>query len=306
MEAVPASKRTANALCALNAKRTANALCFVLALLGSTSSTSVFAQESRFAPFEGIKVHYESYGSGDEALVFIHGWTCDLTFWRSQEPVYSTHRSLLIDLPGHGESDKPKTAYPREFFARALDAVLTDAQVDRVVLIGHSLGAGIAYTFLRLYPEKVKSLVVVDAYVSRPTSPPAAAAALSYYRQKARSLSGPRGTNNFVRQVDAMFSNRTPPALREEIRAKMLATPEYVRVAAVASLSKLPAADSAESFAIPALAVLSRVPAARAVQMRSIFPKLQIERWENYGHFLMMEDPEQFNRTLEHFLSANP
>jgi pimeloyl-ACP methyl ester carboxylesterase len=282
------------------------ALKFVLALLGSTSSTSALAQESGFAPFEGIKVHYESYGSGEEALVFIHGWTCDLTFWRAQEPVYSTHRSLLIDLPGHGESDKPKTAYPSEFFARAIDAVLTDAQVDRVVLIGHSLGAGIAYTFLRLYPEKVRALVVVDAYVSRPTSPPAATAALSYYREKARSLSGPRGTKNFVRQVDAMFSNRTPPALREGIRAKMLATPEYVRVAAVTSPSHLPAAEPAETFAIPVLAVLSRVRPARAVQMRSIFPKLQIEKWENYGHFLMMEDPDQFNRTLENFLSANP
>jgi pimeloyl-ACP methyl ester carboxylesterase len=279
---------------------------FVLALLGSTSSTSALAQESRFAPFEGIKVHYESYGSGEEALVFIHGWTCDLTFWRGQEPVYSTHRSLLIDMPGHGESDKPKTAYPSEFFARAIDAVLTDAQVDRVVLIGHSLGAGIAYTFLRLYPEKVKSLVVVDAYVSRPPPPPATNAALSYYPQRARSLSGPQGKKNFLRQVDAMFSNRTPPTLREEIRAKMLATPEYVRVAAVTSISRLPARDPAETFALPALAVLSRVPAARAAQMRSIFPKLQIEKWENYGHFLMMEDPERFNRTLERFLSANP
>src|ERR1700740_1491005 len=101
MKAVPVAKRTGNALCALS---------FVLALLGSTASTSALAQESLFAPFEGIKVHYESYGSGDEALVFIHGWTCDLTFWRGQEPVYSTHRSLLIDLPGHGESDKPQTA----------------------------------------------------------------------------------------------------------------------------------------------------------------------------------------------------
>jgi pimeloyl-ACP methyl ester carboxylesterase len=276
---------------------------FLLALL---CSSSALAQESRFAPFEGIKVHYESYGSGEEALVFIHGWTCDLTFWRGQEPVYSTHRSLLIDLPGHGDSDKPNTAYPSEFFARAIDAVLTDAQVDRVVLIGHSLGAGIAYSFLRLYPEKVKSLVVVDAYVSRPPSPAAANAALSHYRQRARSLSGPPGRKNFLRQVDAMFSSRTPPALREEIRAKMLATPEYVRVAAVTSISRLPAPDPAETFAIPALAVLSRTRLARAAPMRSIFPKLQIEKWDNYGHFLMMEDPERFNRTLERFLSANP
>src|ERR1700733_223174 len=79
---------------------------------------------SHFAPFAGGQVHYESYGTGKEAVVFIHGWTCDLTFWRGQEPVYRNHRSLLIDLPGHGQSDKPKVAYPMEFFARGIEAAL--------------------------------------------------------------------------------------------------------------------------------------------------------------------------------------
>ena len=71
---------------------------------------------SHFAPFDDGRVHYESYGAGKEAVVFIHGWTCDLTFWRGQEPVYRNHRSLLIDLPGHGQSDKPKVAYPAGVF----------------------------------------------------------------------------------------------------------------------------------------------------------------------------------------------
>ncbi|MDP8990787.1 MAG: hypothetical protein M3N41_11995, partial [Acidobacteriota bacterium] len=64
-----------------------------------------------------LRIHYESYGAGPEALVFVHGWACDLTFWRGQEPLYTdpTRRALLIDLPGHGLSDKPHRAYPIEF-----------------------------------------------------------------------------------------------------------------------------------------------------------------------------------------------
>src|SRR6516165_1699372 len=107
---------------------------------------------SRFADLDGIKIHYESYGSGNEALVFIHGWTCDLTFWREQEPVYIAHRSLLIDLPGHGKSDKPHIAYSTALFARAIAAVMKDAGVERAVLVGHSLGGNILYSFVRLYP----------------------------------------------------------------------------------------------------------------------------------------------------------
>src|SRR6185436_7785884 len=92
------------------------------------------------ATYDGAKVHYESYGTGKEAIVFIHGWTCDLTFWRGQAPVYEKHRALLIDLPGHGQSEKPEVAYSQERFARAIDAVMRDAGVESAVLVGHSMG----------------------------------------------------------------------------------------------------------------------------------------------------------------------
>src|SRR5450755_5114179 len=117
------------------------------------------------ATYDGSRVHYESYGKGQEAVVFIHGWTCDLTFWRGQAPVYEKHRALLIDLPGHGQSDKPDVAYTQERFARAVEAVMRDAGVERAVLVGHSMGTPVGITFLRLFPAKAKALVLVDAYV---------------------------------------------------------------------------------------------------------------------------------------------
>ena len=80
------------------------------------------------AKYDGARVHYESHGKGKEAVVFIHGWSCDLTFWRGQAPVYDAHRSLLIDLPGHGQSDKPDVSYTPERFARAIEAVMRDAR----------------------------------------------------------------------------------------------------------------------------------------------------------------------------------
>ena len=50
---------------------------------------------SHFASLDGHKVHHVSYGSGDRAAVFIHGWTCDATFWQAQAPVYEKTRALL-------------------------------------------------------------------------------------------------------------------------------------------------------------------------------------------------------------------
>ena len=109
--------------------------------------------------YDGSRVHYESYGKGKDAAVFIHVWTCDLTFWRGQAPVYEKHRTLLVDLPGHGVSDKPEVAYTEDRFARAIEAVMRDAGVVRGVLVGHSMGGTVAIEFMRLFPAKTKALV---------------------------------------------------------------------------------------------------------------------------------------------------
>ncbi len=262
---------------------------------------------SHFAPYAGVRVHYESYGSGNEAVVFIHGWTCDLTFWREQAPVYQSRRSLLIDLPGHGESDKPRVPYPMEFFARSVEAVMRDAGVDRAVLVGHSLGGPIVYTFLRLYPKKVKALVLVDAEVTVPQATAAyREAQKARYARNVSALSGPSGRKYLASQIESMFSDKTPPAWREVIRAKMLATPEHVRVAAVSSPSQLDPPKPGESYSLPVLAVLSSPGGVdtRVATMQAIFPNVQVEKWSGHGHFLMVEDPQRFNQTLQSFLAA--
>ena len=260
---------------------------------------------SHYARFNGMRVHYESYGSGPEALVFIHGWTCDLTFWREQEPVYTAHRSLLIDLPGHGKSDKPHIAYSTALFARAIAAVMKDAGVERAVLVGHSLGGNISYSFVRLYPEKTEAVVIVDAVVSK-TPAKITHEAVVQNQKRAKSLVGPEGEKSFAKQVNAMFSDRSTPEMQADIRKKMLATPEYVRASAVTSPSIFPPTAPLDGFDIPALAVVSIYTAERAAQMRPIFPQLEVEKWDGYGHFLMMEDPERFNQTLEEFLESLP
>ena len=264
---------------------------------------------SRFARFDGLKVHYESYGAGGEALVFIHGWACDLTFWRGQEPLYNqpNRRALLIDLPGHGSSDKPHRAYPIEFFARAVEAVMRDARIESAVLIGHSLGGPIAYAFLREFPEKASSLVLVDAFVSRHMAGPADRAATAVHFAKiARSMRGAAGEKNFAQRVESCFTKQTPEALRAEIRAKMAATPKYVRIAALSSISSLRPPPDDEIFDLPAIAIQAAEPGtqARFELMRSIFPRLQLNSWEGAGHFLMLEDPQRFNAEVEQFLAA--
>ena len=186
------------------------------------------------AKYDGSRVHYESYGKGKEAIVFIHGWTCDLTFWRGQAPVYQKHRTLLVDLPGHGLSDKPDVPYTQERFARAINAVMRAAKVERAVLVGHSMGGPVAITFLRLFPAKVKSLVMVDSFLPQtPKDDADRAAQKARMEPFLRSFRAPDYKDTAHKMIETMFSNKTTPDQRQEIRSRMLATPQYVMASAM-------------------------------------------------------------------------
>src|SRR3954462_13976179 len=85
---------------------------------------------SRSITLDGAKVHYTEYGTGENALLFVHGWACDETFWAGQAAALGGDNHVItIDLPGHGQSDKPQIAYTMDLYVRAIDAVLQEAKV---------------------------------------------------------------------------------------------------------------------------------------------------------------------------------
>ena len=87
------------------------------------------------ASVDGATIHWTSVGSGAQAVIFVHGWTCDESSWREQVPVVSkNHRVITLDLPGHGKSGMPKT-FTMDVFARAIEAVRLEAKVDKVFVV---------------------------------------------------------------------------------------------------------------------------------------------------------------------------
>lgn len=255
--------------------------------------------QSRFAHLDGMRVHYENTGTGEEALVFVHGWSCNLNFWRMQTPAFAGRmRVVAIDLPGHGESDKPEIAYTQDLFARSVDAVLRDAGVKRAVLVGHSMGTPVVRQFYRKYPEKTIALVIVDG-VLRPIAP---RAAMERYIAPMRSP----GYKEIVgKMVDGMLNAQTPPALRTEIKNSMTATPQHVGVSAFEGMYD-DAVWTEDQIKVPALAVLAASPfwpPDNEQQFKKIAPGVEYHMWQGVTHFLMMDKPDEFNRTLAEFIT---
>src|ERR1051325_8200057 len=139
-------------------------IAIVALVLAATTSAFAADGESQFAKLDGARIHYKSWGKGKDALVLVHGWGCNLNHWRDQIPDFSKrNRVIALDLPGHGESDKPQQlAYTMDLFANAVDAVMRDAKVDHAVLVGHSMGTPVARQFYRKYPQKTLGIVIVD------------------------------------------------------------------------------------------------------------------------------------------------
>lgn len=282
------------------------ALAFLIFGLATAATSNALvatpaAGASRFATMDGNRIHYVDYGKGKQALVFVHGWTCNVDFWKAQTPAFEGKtRVILVDLPGHGQSDKPQIAYTMDLFARAVDAVLRDAGVDQAVIVGHSMGTPVMREFYRKYPQKTLGLVIVDgplrAFLDKKmTDEFIAALRGADYKAQAAGF------------VDGMLGPHITPQLRDEIKKAMLSTPQYVAVSAMEGM-----ADEAiwkqDKIAVPVLAILAKSafwPADTEQFYRSLAPKLDYQMWEGPGHFLMMEKPKEFNEAVAAFLTKN-
>ena len=257
--------------------------------------------DSRFVELEGAKVHYTSYGSGETALLFVHGWACDETVWKQQAPALAGKmRAITIDLPGHGQSDKPEIKYTMDLYADAMRAVLRDAKVSRAVLVGHSNGTPAIRHFYRRFADQVAALVIVDGGLR----PFADAASMEKFLARFR---GPDYEQVVTRFVSAMTKDIDDEALRAEIPKTMLQTPQHVAVSEFEN-SADPEVWKPETIEVPVLMVLAKQPAWSADYeqfVRSIVPNLDYQVWENVSHFIMMEKPREFNDALLAFLQKN-
>jgi pimeloyl-ACP methyl ester carboxylesterase len=109
------------------------------------------------------QLHYTDHGQGEPVLL-VHGLGSSVADWEMQLPALTAHyRVVAIDLRGHGRSDKPREAYSIEGFAADLLALLEHLGLDKVHLVGISMGGMIGLQFAVDHPERLHSLCIVNS-----------------------------------------------------------------------------------------------------------------------------------------------
>ena len=173
---------------------------------------------------DGIPVRYDVCGTGDPTLVFVHGWSCDRTYWRGQvEPFARRYRVVAIDLAGHGESGVGRVAWTMPAFGEDVLAVIRRPGAGPTILIGHSMGGDVIVEAARQLGDRLLGLIWVDTYgtLDEPLRPQELETFLTPFREDFVTA-----TRAFVR---GMFVPGTDPTLVEWIVADMSAAPPEVR-----------------------------------------------------------------------------
>jgi pimeloyl-ACP methyl ester carboxylesterase len=268
-----------------------------LIVLAAVTSLTAERQQSHFATFGTNKVHYLTAGQGTKTLVFVHGWACDADFWREQVPALSERAKLvLIDLPGHGRSDKPRVPYTMTFLGEAVQAVMKDAKISKAALIGHSMGAAVIARAYALSPESVSAIVPIDGMLRRP----------EIKAENIEKFIGAYRTEGYrehaTKFVTGMFPNAGTETLRDRVIKDMLATPQYVMSGAMEGMfaPDQPNWDP-KKVSVPVLVINAKSPMWTADYegyIKGLSPETEYRTIDGAGHFLMLEKPKEFNAVL--------
>ncbi len=242
---------------------------------------------------DGIPLYYEGHGTGTPALVFVHGWSCDRGYWKRQLDYFAQrYQVVALDLAGHGESGSGRQAWTMPAFGEDVAAVVEKVGLKDAVLIGHSMGGDVIVEAARLMPDRIRGLVWVDTYrtLGKPRTEKEVEEFLAPFR-----VDFVETTRKLVRE---MFIPNSDPALVNHVVADMSAAPAEV---ALETLGKAISFDreilkGLRELKAPIVAINPdyRPTDVEALQRHGV----KVVTMSRVGHFLMMEDPETFNRLL--------
>jgi pimeloyl-ACP methyl ester carboxylesterase len=257
-----------------------------------------------FAEVGDVRLFYTDEGSGDPALLFVHGYACDSHDWSWQLPHFTaTHRVVAVDLRGHGRSSAPPSGYGAVELAGDVAALAEQLDLPPVVAFGHSMGGIVVSALAVEHPALVRGLVCVDPAYLLPDD----IGALSDGTLSALNEADPVPLIEGIFQ--AMDSPARSPALRTwQLRRMAGMEPHVLRQAFENQVKGLTLLSNSRPYltrrACPVLSFYadpSRIGAETAVFADS---RSRSVGWEGSGHWLHQERPGEFNSIVSGWLSG--
>src|SRR6188472_4611164 len=115
----------------------------------------------------GVQIHYVIGGHGGDPIVLLHGWPQTWYEWRHVMPALAKNHTVIVpDLRGLGDSSKPATGYDGKTVAEDIHQLVSQLGFKQIFLVGHDLGALVAFSYAAAHPSEVRRLVILDVPIT--------------------------------------------------------------------------------------------------------------------------------------------
>lgn len=268
---------------------------------------------SVFTTNDGITIHYEDKGEGP-VLLMVPGWTCTMGFFRHNTDALAERcRVITMDYRGHGESEKVEHSHRISRYAMDIRNLLDHLDVREVTLLGWSMGAAIAWSYLELFgTDRVAKLVCVDQSPAQYTGP-----------DWKWGQNGCYDVEMFIRLICAVEHDprgnaeglvyaclHREPTLDEiqYLADEISKCPPRVRIEIMRDHTNLDWRDFLPQILVPTLVCVGRHSAVfdwqGSAYVGEQIPDAQTVFFENSGHMLFWEEPDKFNQVVADFVAG--
>ena len=262
--------------------------------------TSTFAQISRLTvnSFDNTLIVYQKAGNGEQALVFVHCWGCDKSYWEGQLKYFSNkYTVIVIDLAGHGESGLERKEWSIENYGKDVKAVVEKEKLTDVILIGHSMGGPVVLSAAEQLGNKVRALIAIDMFqdIEQEFSKEDFDA---FYKRFEDNFPGT--TKNYISTI---FGAEADSNLIKTISEDIAAEPRDIALASFIGLFNFKEAKEFDKIKIPVRLLISDKFPTNIEAAKKHIKDFDLKIMKGVGHFPMLEKPGEFNMLLEEIIN---
>jgi pimeloyl-ACP methyl ester carboxylesterase len=244
---------------------------------------------------DGVAVHYVAQGQGEPALVFVHGFGIDGSYWRHpMEALAPRHRVVALDLPGHGKSGADRKDWTMTAFGEDVKAVADHQKLRKVILVGHSMSGNVVLEAARLMPDRVVGVMPVDTLLDPDQTVPEAEIAGAMAGFKADYVGTARAYGEKY-----MFVAATPHAVKDRVLRDWAAMSPGPALAMLEKAWRYDPRPVISAIQAPIMAVNADQYPTNFESFRKYAPAFDAVFVEGSGHYPMLEKPAEFVSRLK-------
>jgi len=272
---------------------------FAIIMITPLLFISCMSKQGNFIISRGdVPIYYDVKGEGDPTLVFIHGWSRNRHDWDGQIDYFAQKRKVVrLDLAGHGESGCNRNDWSISAFSQDVIAVIEKLNLDRIVLIGHSLGAPVILETAIHLPDRVLGIVPVDAFHN---------VEQKFTQDQIDNILAPYKSNFMEAYINGARQMLSDSSMIEKAIQEIASFSPEIGIASLESCYHYLTNDlipALREVKVPIRCINSEIYPTNIDAAREYVSSFDVIIMRGVGHEMQSADPKKFNQLLERILS---